>query len=240
MPVRVLVTRPEPGASRTARRLRELGFEPVVLPLTEIRPLKPSRFPDAAAIDAVTVTSANAIRHAPPEIISAFISKPLYAVGRKTAEAARNSGFTTVIEGAGDAADLVREMSAALLPGSRVLYLCGRIRREALESALIAAGLSVGALETYDTRTLDYQSDFVFSALQDKPVAAALVLSAVAAEALLTLRRRPGLSYMFESTRYFCLSARTAGVLSQGGVDQVYAAAMPDEDALISLLERES
>ncbi|TJX45058.1 MAG: uroporphyrinogen-III synthase, partial [Mesorhizobium sp.] len=33
--LRVLVTRPEPGASRTARKLEEMGFEPLLLPLTE-------------------------------------------------------------------------------------------------------------------------------------------------------------------------------------------------------------
>jgi len=36
---RVLVTRPEPGASQTAARLVALGFEPVKLPLQETRPL---------------------------------------------------------------------------------------------------------------------------------------------------------------------------------------------------------
>ncbi|RWD19075.1 MAG: uroporphyrinogen-III synthase, partial [Mesorhizobium sp.] len=33
--LRVLVTRPEPGASRTAQRLEEMGFQPILLPLTE-------------------------------------------------------------------------------------------------------------------------------------------------------------------------------------------------------------
>ncbi|MGB5801993.1 MAG: hypothetical protein WBG88_17980, partial [Mesorhizobium sp.] len=32
---RVLVTRPEPGAAGTAKRLAALGFEPVLLPLTQ-------------------------------------------------------------------------------------------------------------------------------------------------------------------------------------------------------------
>ncbi|RWD98328.1 MAG: uroporphyrinogen-III synthase, partial [Mesorhizobium sp.] len=31
--IRVLVTRPEPGASRTARRLEAPGFQPILLPL---------------------------------------------------------------------------------------------------------------------------------------------------------------------------------------------------------------
>ncbi|RVD11473.1 uroporphyrinogen-III synthase, partial [Mesorhizobium sp. M7A.F.Ca.ET.027.02.1.1] len=37
--LRVLVTRPEPGASRTAHRLEEAGFQPVLLPLTETKAL---------------------------------------------------------------------------------------------------------------------------------------------------------------------------------------------------------
>src|SRR5262245_13671221 len=99
MRLRVLVTRPEPGASRTARRLAEQGFEPVVLPLTEIRPLPADHFPDSANIDAVAATSANAIRHAPRRLISTLTGKPVFAVGGGTARATRNAGFATVFEG---------------------------------------------------------------------------------------------------------------------------------------------
>ena len=37
---RALVTRPAPLAGRTARRLKEMGFAPVLLPLSETRPLE--------------------------------------------------------------------------------------------------------------------------------------------------------------------------------------------------------
>src|SRR5262245_13133093 len=100
---RVLVTRPEPGASRTARRLAEQGFEPVVLPLTEIRALPSDHFPDAANVDAVAVTSANAIRHAPRPLISTLAGKPVFAIGGETARAVKNAGFATVFEGRGNA-----------------------------------------------------------------------------------------------------------------------------------------
>ena len=36
-PKRVLVTRPDPGASETTRRLESLGFDPIKLPLQETR-----------------------------------------------------------------------------------------------------------------------------------------------------------------------------------------------------------
>ena len=65
MSQRVLVLRPEPGASATAQALRRMGFEPLVLPLTVIQRLTPV-FAPSVEHDAVIVTSANALRHAPP------------------------------------------------------------------------------------------------------------------------------------------------------------------------------
>src|SRR5262245_6534472 len=107
---RVLVTRPEPGASHTARRLAGAGFEPVILPLTEIRPLPFHRIAGVGAADAIAVTSANAIRHAPQDLISALRQKPLFAVGGETARAAKNAGFADVFEGPGDSAGLTRDI----------------------------------------------------------------------------------------------------------------------------------
>ena len=186
------------------------------------------------------MTSGNAVRHAPPELISVLASKPLYAVGSQTAQAARDSGFATVIESVGDGADLARNMSTRLSLSSSVLYLCGRVRRDGFEAALVKAGLAVDVVETYDTHQLHHASDFVVSLLGNKPVDAALVFSAVAARALLTLARRPGMDRLFARARYFCLSTRTAAVLNRGGAHYVYAASTPNEDSLISLLEREN
>ncbi|TIW85650.1 MAG: uroporphyrinogen-III synthase, partial [Mesorhizobium sp.] len=68
--VRVLVTRPQPGASRSAHRLEEIGFQPILLPLTETAalPVAAGLVPDDSV--AVAITSANAVRHAPKEIIA--------------------------------------------------------------------------------------------------------------------------------------------------------------------------
>ncbi len=237
---RVLVTRPEPGASRTARRLAEAGFEPIVLPLTEIRQLPTREVPAPSAVDAVAVTSANAIRNAPPQMIDSLAGKPVFAVGNRSASIAREAGFPLVFEGDGDAADLARRMAATLRPNARVLYLCGGVRRPEFEVALANAGLAVDALETYDTVEISHPTDFVVSTLRNEAVGTVLVLSARTAEVLSSLIQPTDLSHLFGNTRYFCISRRVAATLTGIDPERVLVAERPDEDALIALLERES
>jgi uroporphyrinogen-III synthase len=54
----VLITRPEPGASETAARLRSLGFLPVLAPVLEIVRTD-ARLPPSDAVAAILVTSAD-------------------------------------------------------------------------------------------------------------------------------------------------------------------------------------
>jgi uroporphyrinogen-III synthase len=237
---RVLVTRPEPGASRTARRLAEAGFEPVVLPLCETRPLPAHPVFEPSIIDVVAVTSASAIRHAPRQLIASLAEKPLFAVGSRTADLAREASFTAVFGGDGDAAGLARRMATRLTPNSHVLYLCGKVRRPEFEAALAEAGLAVDALETYDTIQIRHQADFVVSKLRNEPVGAALVLSAMAAAAAASLVQSSAVAHLLENTRYFCVSDRVAAALRGIDSGHIFVSETPDEDGLVALLERES
>ena len=94
MPRRVLVTRPAPETQRTARRLTELGYEPVMLPLTQTvaLPVDAASLPER--IDAVAVTSSNALRNASPGLIARLAGKPCFAVGDKTARQALSLDFS--------------------------------------------------------------------------------------------------------------------------------------------------
>ena len=89
--MKLLILRPEPGASETAARAKAIGLEPVVAPLFEIigvagPPVEPGRF------EAVLLTSANGARHAP----AGLTVLPCFAVGERTAAAARSAGFGEV------------------------------------------------------------------------------------------------------------------------------------------------
>jgi uroporphyrinogen-III synthase len=121
---RVVVLRPEPGATVTAERAREYGLEAVVIPLFVLEPVA-WHVPDPAGFDALLLTSANAVRMAGDQL-SALRRLRVHAVGGATAEAARDAGFD--IASVGEAGvDAVLE---TIVPELKLLHLCGRDRRE--------------------------------------------------------------------------------------------------------------
>lgn len=233
--LRVLVTRPEPGASRTARRLADAGFQPILLPLTETAalPVDTGALADAAA--AVAVTSANAVRHAPKEVIAALAGLPCQAVGRKTAEAARRAGFLSVGEGPGNAKALADALAGGYA-GQTIVYLCGRVRIPDFEERLFASGVHVRAVETYDTFALDYSDEAILARLSARPVEAVLLYSAKAATAMQALASRPALRGIFEDALLLALSGRIAAVLGEVAGERIRIAPEPSEDALLGLL----
>ena len=234
--LRVLVTRPEPGASRTARRLEAQGFQAVLLPLTETRAL-PVEIDSAQDAVAVAVTSANAVRHAPREVLAVLAALPCHAVGKRTADACRAAGFSFVSEGPGDAEALAGAIAGGLA-GKAIVYLCGRVRFPAFETRLAVAGVRVDAVETYDTVELDHQDADMLARLSDRPVDAALLYSAKASAALVRLIERPALGHLFETTEFLALSARVASPLGGLAGRRIRIAPHPDEDALLELLSQ--
>ncbi|HEV2506552.1 MAG TPA: uroporphyrinogen-III synthase [Mesorhizobium sp.] len=232
---RVLVTRPEPGAGRTAARLRERGFEPVVLPLSETHALPVVRDALFEPVSALLVTSANAVRHAPADALAQLANLPCHVVGPKTAGAARAAGLSVVETGSGDARQLA-ELIAPALSGKTVLYLCGRVRSADFEAYLAGKAVKVLPVETYDTLPVDYTGKVAATHLAGQPVAAVLLYSAKAAQAYSTLVQRPELARYFEETRVLTLSARVAQAVSAGFPGRLAVAARPDEDALLALL----
>lgn len=120
--MRVLVLRPEPGASATAARARSLGLDAVELPLFEIEAVEWAA-PDPQAFDALLLTSANAVRFGCGGL-RALAGLPAHAVGEATAEAAREAGFTIATTGDSDVDALLGSLDAGL----RLLHLCGEDR----------------------------------------------------------------------------------------------------------------
>ena len=94
---RVLVLRPEPGASATVDRARAMGLDAVATPLFEVEPLDWD-VPEASGFDGVLLTSANALRHG-GDGLQALRGLKAYAVGDATAQAAREAGFDVAATG---------------------------------------------------------------------------------------------------------------------------------------------
>jgi uroporphyrinogen-III synthase len=122
--LKILVLRPEPGASETVRRARERGLDAVAVPLFEVEPVE-WRVPNPADFDGLLLTSANALRHAETGL-EQLKSLPVYAVGAATADAAREAGFSIAQVGSGG----VDQLLGSLDPGLRLLHLCAEDRKE--------------------------------------------------------------------------------------------------------------
>lgn len=232
----VLVTRPEPGASATARRLSSLGFRPLAVPLTRTVPVAPATLPDGHDFDAVAVTSAAALRHAPPELIARLAALPCFAVGHASARTARDAGFTRVEPGEGRVEGLAGAMSRSLRPGARIAYLCGRVRTGGLACRLAEAGLEARVIEVYDTVAAAHPPGGLEKTLDGRPIDAALIYSAYAAAILSRLAAGASLKSSFAGTRFLCISDRAAAALGPQQRQRAAVAEDTTEDALLALL----
>ncbi|MBO6717303.1 MAG: uroporphyrinogen-III synthase [Rhizobiaceae bacterium] len=233
--MRVLVTRPEPGATATAARLRERGHEPVALPLSRTVAIDDVALPDGD-FDAVVVTSANALRHAPTEFGERFGDLRLFAVGDRTADVARQAGVEHVESANGDVRDLASLVTRKLPAGSRLLYLCGRRRRPELEAALRERGFTAVPLETYATEQVDRSPEQLAVTIGEGPIDAVLLYSPFAAELLNGIAGEPSVTAQFATVRLLCMSWQITDRLGPELRARAEIAAQADEESLFALL----
>jgi uroporphyrinogen-III synthase len=232
----VLVTRPQPGATRTSERLLCHGFLPLVLPLTEIVSL-PAKKP-AGKFSAVAVTSASALRQASDQALQPLLSLPCFVVGEATGAMARARGFETVTTGDGDGASLAQTVIEESCAGARILYLTGRVRAPDFEYSLRKAGVHFRTLMSYDTISVSYTTDFLLNFFSKGKIDCCLLYSRWSAEEFIRLANHVEITHRFDNTSIFCLSTRIAEVLTGLGSASVHVADKPTEDALFELMQR--
>ncbi|MGL5839734.1 MAG: uroporphyrinogen-III synthase [Sphingorhabdus sp.] len=122
--MRLLIIRPEPGATASAKRAHEAGFEPVVVPFFEVRP-RDWVAPNADRFDALLITSANAVRHAGSQL-QVLAHLPVHAVGINSAQASADAGLRLASTGMTDVADAIEAAAAAA--HRRLIWLAGEDR----------------------------------------------------------------------------------------------------------------
>lgn len=175
---RVWITRAEPGASRTAERLRALGFEPVVRPLLAIRYLSPTL--DLGGIDAIAFTSRNGV--AAFATLNPERGWPVLAVGDATAEAARVAGFASVTSAQGDVEALARLICDTHPSEATILHVAASVTAGDLASA-VGSDIKVRTIVAYEAFETGVAAPDPFDAvLIHSPRAARVLASALTAE----------------------------------------------------------
>jgi uroporphyrinogen-III synthase len=234
--MRLLVTRPQPDAERTAGALRARGHETLVAPLMTIETLTPAI--TAGPWHAVLLTSANAARALSSHRQRAgILARPAFAVGRQSADAARIAGFADVTTADGNASDLVG-LVAARFAGSaaRLLYLAGEDQAADLASSLARHGLTVDTVIIYRARMADEFPADCIEALRAGRVDGVLHFSRRSAQAYCACARAAGVMEQARKAVHYCLSPQVADPLLAAGAGDVRVASRPDEAALLGLI----
>jgi uroporphyrinogen-III synthase len=233
----ILVTRPQPDADTTAAKLQTRGHEVLVAPLLSLEAMDVD-LPKEPPWAAVLVTSANAVRALPERHLTALARLPLLAVGRRTAEAAREAGFSEVQSADGDMQDLSR-LVAARFPasGKPLLYLAGAERSGDLASALAKAWITVETKVVYRMAARSTLPLPVCAALAARRIAGVLHFSQRSAETYRACALAGDLEESALSTVQYCLSEGMAAVFRGTGAI-VRVAPRPEEDVLLDLIPR--
>lgn len=234
--MRLVVTRPQSDSGRTAAALRARGHEVLVAPLMRVEPVA-GNF--SGRWGGVIITSANApgaIADSPAG--KALFKLPLFAVGRRSADAARQAGFSNVTAAGGDVRDLVKLIAERHADASApLLYLAGADRAADLVAELVVHDIAAEMAVVYRAASAPFPPA-LSAALQAGEVDAVLHFSKRSAETYLAGAAQAGVAKQALAVRHICLSAQAAEPLAGAGAGRIAIAPRPDEAALIASLER--
>jgi uroporphyrinogen-III synthase len=233
--VRLLLTRPEPDAQRTAAALRAQGHDVVAAPLLRIAPVTDAQIGDGPWA-AILITSANAAHAiAAHARVTPLRALPVFAVGPRSAEAVAAAGFADVTSADGNVTDLARLVAARMQPAAPLLYLAGEDRSGDLAGNLRAHGFAVETIIVYRavaaTGLLPVAAEALSSGIDG-----VLHFSRRSAEAYVNAARAAGMLANALKPVHFCLSAQVAEPLAQAGTADIRVAERPSEAALLALI----
>ena len=231
--MRVAITRPQADGERSATTLRAHGHEVLLAPLMRVEPITADL---SGAWSAIVVTSANApgaIADHPAR--TALLALPVFAVGERSAAAARAAGFADVAPAGGDVHDLVMLIAARHRDTMPLLYLAGEDRAADLVGELARHDIKAEMRVVYRAVTTHFPPALI-DALRAGTVDAVLHYSKRSAENYVAGARAAGIERDALAVRHLCLSAQVAAPLQGAGAPRVAVARHPEEAALIELL----
>jgi uroporphyrinogen-III synthase len=239
--VRLLLTRPEADAQRTAAALRAQGHDVFVAPLIRIEPIADAKI-GAGPWAAILITSANAAQAVAAQAIAADLgvtqlrALPVFAVGQRSAQAMAEAGFADVTSADGNVDDLARRVAERIKPAAALLYLAGEERSGDLAGDLGARGFAVETAVIYRALAVTGLPRAAADALSDG-IDGVLHFSRRSAEAYVNAARATGVLASALKPIHFCLSAQVAEPLAQAGAATIRVAERPTEAALFALID---
>ena len=168
----------------------------------EIASTKPSQVVLSGDVEALIITSANAVPAAKGWDL------PVYAVGEKTKEICEKNGLEVVMFGTGNAEDLAKSMVSTHLPHDHFAHIHGDTADLKWHQILREEGMTLESHQGYTTNWETCLSPFHQEALKGDRLKYCLLFSAHAAENLISLLNRANIPpHKFTAV---CISDRVA------------------------------
>jgi uroporphyrinogen-III synthase len=239
--MRLIVTRPEPDAARTAEALVRLGHEPILSPMLDIVLDANAAIP-AREFQAVLATSTNAVRAlAAHSDRGRLQDRLLFAVGDHTAVQAKRAGFAAARSAGGALDDLVARVAAEFSPGAGpLLYAAGDVQAGDLAGQLGKLGFEVDVAVVYRAKAQMRLARSAAAALRREGADGILFYSRRSAEAFARALRLEGLAPLATGVACFCLSAAVAEPLPAVARGRIVIAERPDQLSLFAAVERQA
>ncbi len=191
--------------------------------------------PDARGFAALALTSANALRALEQRgALDAFLGLKVFAVGERTAAAARRLGFADVVATGGTLDHLVAAIAGGRLAGP-VFYPSVRHPSGNLAKSLAPFGVLVVTTRVYEMRAIEAVPEAIIRRLLAGEFAAALFYSRRTAEAFVTLVGARLDAASKSRLGMLCLSEQIASPLIAARFVCIGLAEHPSEQAMMAL-----
>lgn len=239
--MKIVITRPEPAASATAKKLRQSGYDVIVSPVLEI--VDTGAALPRRGFSALIITSANALNVLEQRgAINALQKLPVFVVGDTTAHKATALGFKHVFSASGNAGDLatlIIDHVAGLPKGlPDMLYACGVDSTPGMVAMLQNHSINITSFRAYKAVLVDQLTEKTAKLLQKNSPAEVLIYSARSARQFAHLAAAYTAGQPIDNIEILALSEQIKLALPKVWQARTFCARLPNEAALLALLEQ--
>lgn len=236
----ILITRPEPAASNTARQLNSLdlgvSFNAIASPLLAAL-TKPFAWP-TQNFESIVLTSARAVENL-AALPNQIANCKTYTVGSTTAEAARHAGFKNIADlpkRINTVQLLVDHLAKNITPAS-VLYLCGEQRTKDLAKLLAPFHVQTTLIETYSMTPIPL-SDQAQLALSHGEIFAVAHYSSATANRFIKVTKPFAKLIESRAPHHICMSQNIADILARSAFENIHLAQTPTQGAMLDVCKK--
>jgi uroporphyrinogen-III synthase len=235
--MKLLLTRPAADSAALAVLLKAQGHETVIAPMLEVQQHETTP-PSLDGVTGLVFTSANGVRAF--AALSAARDLQVYAVGDRTAAAARQAGFAQIQSADGDVEALVGLIAARRTPADgALLHVSGTVRAGNLAETLGARGFTVHHAALYGAIPTTTLGETSRAAIKDGSLDGVLLFSPRTAKHFAELVAAAALTDEARRLQAWCLSRAVAEALAPLSLAGIHVAAEPTQASLLAAIGTE-